>query len=356
MVSEPPQTLGPGPLAAAVLVVAGFIVLANITYGYITGPDGKATWPTDANGWAWLGLSVFYLIFAESWIIDGFRSVKAEEIAVVSLFGKPLVQRRAGLLFAPAPWTIRVEPTLPIEEVFPPTAENEQATARPVLITHGTLSTPSTDPLDNRLTTSVRIIVRYRITDLIQFSQNVGTVDQARNRLRDTVVTIAQAECGRRTVGMTLSSLPEVNRSLTEATRLEIADWGVALMGVVLQDIDLGGSITDAMRNASVSIINLETNRNNAQQRLFEGQAAAEVHKAFQYAKAEGYKTIARELGVDEPVVLFQIETLANMWRRNNADINLYGGELGEVFKMVTAFSRIVDASKDAPGTPQLPS
>jgi len=29
------------------------------------------------------------------------------------------------------------------------------------------------------------------------------------------------------------------------------------------------------------------------------------------------------------------------MWRKNNADVKLYGADMAEVFKMVTAFARI---------------
>ena len=91
---------------------------------------------------------------------------------------------------------------------------------------------------------------------------------------------------------------------------------------------------------------NKEVNRHNAQKIYYEGAAQADVNKAFAYAKAEGYKVIARELNIPEPMVLYQIDALTNMWRKNNADVNLIGGDMAEVFKMITAFKNIQDGPK----------
>jgi len=85
-------------------------------------------------------------------------------------------------------------------------------------------------------------------------------------------------------------------------------NWGIEVVTVLLQNIDLGGAINDALRNVPISIINKEVNKNNAQKIYYEGLAGAEVHKAFQFAKAEGYKIIAKELNIPDHLKITRLK------------------------------------------------
>jgi regulator of protease activity HflC (stomatin/prohibitin superfamily) len=277
-------------------------------------------------------------------VLCGFRIIKPDEIALVSLFGQPKLQVGVGLLYAPFPLTVQRAKATAIEENYP--TKKGESNELPISVTHGSSVAASADPLDNRITTSVRIVCRYKLIDLAAFNATVGSTEEARNQLRDILVTETQVECAKRPVGQNLAHLNELNAAILARAREATKSWGVDVISVGVQDIDLGGAINDALRSVPVSIINLEVNRNNAQKRYFEGLADAEVHKAFQYAKAEGYKTIARELNVPEAVVIYQIEMLANMWRKNNADVNLFAGDMGEVFRMITSFAKL---SQSAP-------
>ncbi len=276
-------------------------------------------------------------------IIGSFTEVGPDETGVLILFGKPKFQISSGLIYVLPPYKLQKETKLVIEEQYPEDEVSNNGKPSPIFITHGTSDSPSSDPLDNRITTAVCIVCRYKIVDLKKFITSIGNKEQLRRQIRDIVVTTAQVECSKQTVGKNYSRMPEINSKLKSEVERLTDDWGIQIVTVLLQNIDLGGAINDALRNVPISIINKEVNKNNAQKIYYEGLAEAEVHKAFQYAKTEGYKVIARELNIPEPSVIYQIDTLANMWRKNNADINLYSGDMAEVFKMVTAFSKIAN-------------
>jgi len=287
-----------------------------------------------------LGIYFFFLYLC-------FEKIGPNEIGCVLLFGKPLFQVSSGLIFIPKPFYELIKETrLVIEEQYPEDEITNSRKITPIYITHGSSQATSTDPLDNRITTAVSLVCRYKITDLSKFLTSIGDREQLRRQIRDIVVTTTQVECSKETVGKNYNRLPEINSKLKFGVENLTGDWGIEIVTVLLQNIDLGGAINDALRNVPISIINKEVNKNNSQKIYYDGLAEAEVHKAFQFAKAEGYKVIARELNISEPAVVYQIDTLANMWRKNNADINLYSGDMGEIFKMVTAFSKISNNNK----------
>jgi regulator of protease activity HflC (stomatin/prohibitin superfamily) len=282
-----------------------------------------------------------------AYLIICFERIVTNEIGCILIFGKPLFQVNSGLTFVPKPFYELIRETrLVIEEQYPEDEKANVGEASPIYITHGSSQVFSVDPLDSRITTVVSIVCRYKIVDLTKFITSIGEKEQLRRQIRDIVVTTTQVECSKETVGKNYNRLTEINSKLKSAVENLTSDWGIEVITVLLQNIDLGGAINDALRNVPISIINKEVNKNNAQKIYYEGLAEAEVHKAFQFAKAEGYKIIAKELNIPEPVVIYQIDALTNMWRKNNADVNLYSGDMSEVFKMVTAFTKISNNNK----------
>ncbi len=298
----------------------------------------------------WLLRVVFFLILIlYMWIgARGFSELGPNEVGLILQFGKPMCQVESGFIWLPAPniWSLQRETKLDIEEQFPENEKHTNSPTPPILITHGASKTLSNDPLDNRLTTTVSIVCRYKIVDLKAFVSTIGNKDQLRRQIKDIVITTTQVECAKDTVGKNLNRIPEINSKLKLAVTDLTQTWGIEVITVLLQNIDLGGSINEALRNVPISQINIEINKNNAQKIFYDGLAQAEVHKAFQYAKAEGYKIIAEKLNIPEPVVIFQIDTLANIWRNNNADLNLFGGGMSDVFKMITSFAKLGNDNK----------
>jgi regulator of protease activity HflC (stomatin/prohibitin superfamily) len=286
-------------------------------------------------------LSSLYLITLG---LISFRSIGPNEIGLVLQWGKPMFQVGPGLIWTPFNfiWKLVIETSLIIEEQYP----GETPSGRqpiPIYITHGKSDNNTNDPLENRITTTASIVCRYKIADLIQFMSTIGNKDHLRRQIRDIVVTVVQVECVKESVVRNYNKLNEINTILKSTVEQLTSDWGIVIVTVQIQNIDLGGTINDALRNISVAKMNMEVDRYNSQKIFFEGSAKAEVEKALQYAKAEGYKKISQELGIDESIVLFQIDALAQLWKNNNTDIHLFSGDMSEIFKMVTAFSKITN-------------
>jgi regulator of protease activity HflC (stomatin/prohibitin superfamily) len=180
------------------------------------------------------------------------------------------------------------------------------------------------------------LTARYKIADYVKFIQEIGNRWELKRQIRDVLVNTAAIECAKFTLAINLERRSELNHLLTVAVQKLTESWGIEVLNVQLQEIDLGNEIDKAQTNVSVSAINIAANKNNAQKILFDGAAEAEVHKMFQFAKAEGIKEIAAKLGVDDKAAIYQIETLANVWRKSNADLNLYGSDVQQLFGMLT--------------------
>lgn len=277
-----------------------------------------------------------------------FRVVQPDQIGCILRFGAPIAQVGPGLFFVPRyAYSLDTETRLAIEEQFP----EEDYKKTPIRITHGAANQPTGDPLDTRLTTSVSIVARYKIVDFPTFLQEIGNRNELKRQIRDAIVNTAAIECAKFSLAINLQRREELNYLLAKAVKELTATWGIEIVNVQFLEIDLGNEIEKAQTNVSVSAINIATNRNNSQKIIFEGAAEAEVHRMFQYAKAEGIKEVARILAVDDKTALYQIETLANVWRKSKADLNLYGTDVQQLFNMLMT---VYKSSSEPPN--QIPS
>ncbi len=277
-------------------------------------------------------ISLFFGVLLLIYIIKSIRKVSAENIGCILEFGSPLTQVDSGLCIVPLFFCeLRKETRLTIEEQFP----DDDPTKSSIRITHGTTTQPTGDPLDTRLTTSVSLVCRYRIKDYVTFIQNIGNRWQLKRQIRDVLVNTTAIECAKLPLASNLERREALNYLLRSSVEKMTVAWGIEIINVQLQEIDLGNEIDKAQTNVSVSAINIAANRNNAQKILFDGAAEAEVSKMFQYAKAEGIKRIAAELGIDDKAALYQIDTLANVWRKSKSDLNLYGSDFQQLFGII---------------------
>jgi len=261
---------------------------------------------------------VFFIVLLAVlfWAFQGIKKVGSEFIGCVLEFGRPLYQVDPGLHFIPSGFCeLRLETKLAIEEQIPDDNKN------PIRITHGKTIAPTGDPLDTRLTTSVNFTYRYKITDYVSFIQNIGNRSELRKQVRDVIVNLTAIECSKLTLALNLDRREQINYLLEEAVKQWTQTWGVKIIAVQLREIDLGNEIDKAQTSVSVSAI---TNINNAQKIAINGAAEAEVHKE-----------IASKLGIDDKAAIYQVETLANVWRKSNADLNLYGNDVQQLFGML---------------------
>lgn len=294
-----------------------------------------------------IGPTVLLCLVVFGYLFASIKQVDSDSIGCVLQLGKPVFQVEPGLVIVPL-WfcKLRKETRLAIEEQFP----QDDRDKTPIRITHGTTTQVTGDPLDTRLTTSVSITSRYKIVDYVKFIQEIGNRFELKRQIRDVLVNTAAIECAKFTLAINLERRSELNHLLTTAAQKLTENWGIEILNVQLLEIDLGNEIDKAQTNVSVSAINIAANKNNAQKILFDGAAEAEVHKMFQFAKAEGIKEIAAKLGVDDKAAIYQIETLANVWRKSNADLNLYGSDVQQLFGMLTTlYKSKIDGNNNLP-------
>ena len=278
------------------------------------------------------------LVLLLIWLVAGFVIIKAENIGCFLFLGRPVANFNPGFHWVPPIiGELRKETRLAIEEQFP----DNDIKKTPIRITHGTTTRPTGDPLDTRLTTSVSLTCRYKIVDYVSFIQEIGNRWELKKQIRDVLVNVTAIECAKLPLSSNLERREPLNYMLRSAVEKITEKWGIEVINVQLLEIDLGNEIEKALTNVSVSAINIESNKNNAQKIIFDGAAEAKVHEMFQFAKAEGIKEIANKLGVDDKAAIYQIETLANVWRKSNADLSLYGSDIQQLFGMLTSIYKM---------------
>jgi len=286
--------------------------------------------------------AILLLVSLLLWFFGAFKKIDSDEIGAVSEFGKIIYDAGPGLWFVPLPSELRKEKRLNRELQIPDGNDTS------VQILHGCSLTPTGDPLDNRLTTSIRLMCRYKINSLSKFIENIGSDELFKRQVKDLLISKIQIECNKYSLAINLTRIDELNHILLVSVQNMSNTWGVEIINAQIVSIDLGNAINDAQMNASVSAINTTVHKNNAQKIYYEGLASAEVSKAFQYAKAQGLKKISEELGIDETLTIYQIDTLSNVWKKSNTDVNLYGGNLTELFGLIiSAYKADSNKTKD---------
>jgi hypothetical protein len=59
------------------------------------------------------------------------------------------------------------------------------------------------------------------------------------------------------------------------------------------------------------------------------------VNQAFYYAKTEGLKHLSDQLGIQDTLLIYKIDTLEKVFRKSNADLNMYGGDFQQFFNAI---------------------
>lgn len=97
------------------------------------------------------------------------------------------------------------------------------------------------DPMHERLTLEPVFIVRFRVADLVRFVQVIGSIEEARRQIEDTVVSRAQREMGRRTPALIIAHQDDIDRRIHRDVEILIGEkedprtgvrrepWGITL-------------------------------------------------------------------------------------------------------------------------------
>jgi hypothetical protein len=78
------------------------------------------------------------------------------------------------------------------------------------------------------------------------------------------------------------------------------------------------------------------------QKRIIEGIGASEALKILKFGQAEGYKELAKKLGIEDAAALYKVDALVKAIESNrNTDISLIGENVGEALKILTVLKNV---------------
>ena len=264
------------------------------------------------------------------------RSVGEQELGAAILFGKPLFEVTSGFSFVFFGLFKLVKETklviadeIPAEpekiwrkdEVVPENLRAEgfkpptripfapQTGVDPSILKNG-----GHDPLLERVTAEVPVILRWRIRNFIRFLTTIGGLKEARGQLEDRTVRFLFEVLPKVTAGEALANFPEYNKRLVELLKEHVYEtdpgksWGVEILSAHLKAINFGHELNvkiQQMAEATAEGRALERKaRGEREKRILEGEGSALAEKAVLEARTAGLKTMAEALGVSASVVL----------------------------------------------------
>ncbi len=282
-----------------------------------------------------LGMLLVILVSSLVGIILGFqalytilsmKTVQPDQMGVLLLLGRPVLERGPGFVFTP--WLIfklvKIS-TLVVKEETPGTAEQiwrgdhgklPKGMFLPMEVTYGMSNSPTKndDPIHRRMTTEVRAVSRFQVNEGILFIRNIGSVEAANDQIRATIEAKIKEEFAKRTPAEVLNSMEEINDLLKKAINELVESWGIDIRNIQILDIDLGKTVNQSLRNVSISHLNAQSTVMAAEaekvKRTKEGAGDAATIKAIGDADAEVVlaKLLAEEKGLKEMMTSLNLE------------------------------------------------
>lgn len=287
--------------------------------------------------------------------VASLRSVNKDEIGGLVFFGKPLKQIGPGLHFAPL-GILRIEtvPSTAIDIRIPGPQDKAYRGEDPpppgmfvpVRITFKK-SDGSADPLDQRITAELYIFVRAKIEDVMKFWPNIGTVDEFRKEIADTVISAASAILNQKTAAEALLSFEEISKVITTAIENLIGEdsndpngWGVNLLSARVEMICFNHSLNSALTDLPEKILGLQVIERTAEiekKRLtLTGEGQANAARSLLEAEAEGLARKAEALKM-EGKDLLALQTLMDALKEGKQVVISGPDGLSNLLKMSQA-------------------
>ncbi|MFH0803541.1 MAG: SPFH domain-containing protein [Candidatus Tagabacteria bacterium] len=321
-------------------------------------------------GWAVFFFQVLYTGFC-------LRTVGPTEWGALLFFGKPIKQLGPGLVFVPWPFCILVKETkLTIQLELPGEPEEVERADQdkpgqgkkiPIRITHASLESaidPETkkpftdtqkkamadDPLNQRLTSEVSFIVRYKIKDFIKFLSTIGSAKEASRQISDTVVLTGQTELAKLTPAQTLTRLKIVSRTIRNSVDYlvgEIPDpdtqkqkdpWGIDVEDASIKLIDTGRrvnvSIADATAAGFEKTAVIQKADGERERLIREGAGVATARRLLLEAEAKGTEALAKASESDAGKLVVQLQTIKTALEKSQYSI-LAGSDLASAIAAI---------------------
>jgi regulator of protease activity HflC (stomatin/prohibitin superfamily) len=351
-------------IVSVVLLVADIIFISmKISF------DSANIWNL---GWTILSLQIVHAILS-------LRIVDPKTKGVVVVLGDPKYPVNSGLVLVPfgiawlekMPGTI-IQIQIPAEPEKIDRSNDDKKTLAPgmfwpIRVTTGFEEVAiknfpdhtdliKADPLRKRMTIEVTGYTRIRISDPVNFLRNIGSEERLREQVRDTFESTIRVEFGRRTPGLILTHLREINGAIQATLRRTFnrPDWGLSVESAQLVEKDLTHTLNTALRDASTTDIKLtqaETDKRivviksegDKIKLINDGEGNAAAEKSMLLARAEGLLKMAEVAKTTEGAEMMRLQLLIEALKSSEHTIITSGGiggltaELTEISKRLGA-------------------
>lgn len=337
-------------------------------------------------GWIIASLQMIYLVLS-------FRTVRADEKAVILLFERPLYEVNSGLVFIP--WLIcnlRIETSLVIQIQIPgepeevdKSGDDEKGVASgkflPIRATTGSYESVKKsdefkddpalikdDPLNERMTLEPSAQIVLKIKDISKFIRNIGSVAMAKKLLRDTSEGVIQSEFAKRTPALIIAHRTEINKKIREQIRLLIKDdpntaghdegWGAEIEAAQLLEIDISKKVNEALSQVaeakalqakvvtnaiSAKLAKIEQGLGDKDYAIRQGEGVAKARELLLLAEAVGLDKLAELAKTPSGQLTMIVQQAKEMYEKAKYSIlpgngeGLYGAVAGiqEVLKRI---------------------
>lgn len=298
-------------------------------------------------------MTAFYVTLGlfVGWVLASIRVVGPRELAVKLLLGKAIENVDSGPHIVPwGIYSLEKASRLVIQEQYPADPEKvwkgeekdrPEGMFPPIRVTHKGDTGRGPDSLNHRMTTEVSIIVRYRIDDFLVFVRTIGSVDEVRRQIRDSVVAKVREELAKLTPAETLEKWDGINQGLKRHVEAMVCGWGITIEDVQLEEVDLGKTVNTSLRNVASAELDKQSRSTSAEARQIElereGQGVARARQLLLEAEAKGSKAMAEELGISEGEVILALNILDNALKSGNQVVISGSNGLADLITMATA-------------------
>ncbi len=251
------------------------------------------------------------------------RIVWANELGGRFIFGKSMNNLSPGLVFIPIGFcSMGKETGRALEDELPadphlvfrvklgepeviPAELIAQGYVPPIRITFAFPKGEETaDPLNSRLTAEVVIVIRWRVTDYLQFFRVIGDIKEARRQLNDIAINTLFPILSKLTVSDALKNLKKVNKRLEKVLDDVMSGkgdkdrpWGAQLETAAVKSISQSHDLNDKIEEVAKAKLEKEKRR-------LEGEGTGASEKAILIARTAGLKKMTEDLEISPGAVL----------------------------------------------------
>jgi|GEM_PF-1343199 len=361
----------------------------------------KTTYTVGTSQISWNWGTIFWTIGA-IYALFSFRIVGPDKIGLRIFLGRPLHDLGSGPHLIPAfICSFRTETRLTIEDELPGDPEHvvdveanqtvPPGKVRPIRVTFDRKhpeqgeydprweikfvdddeGDEKKDPLSERIASTIQIIVRWRIKDIVTFVRVIGSVEQARRQFQDIVVSWAERELSRVRAKDAQRNVSGFSAMLQHNVQIAVGQednphgprkefWGIEIETVQIKGLGFSHTfnrilqqVPAAKAEAQATIISADARK---QRLIREGEGFAKQAELELKARTTGMVDMALKLGVPATTIV-AAETARGVTRGENEKVIIAGA--GGFGQLVGALAGVKEALQDKPdptGAPPPPT